>query len=386
MSPSEKQNPMPATKGDSAREAPRIGFMKKFVFMVVLIVLFLGTIEGAARLFFADPHDSPLMIPVPGKKDEWKQSELHAGDPYLFWRNRPNAELVYKGVDVSTNAFGMRDDATTQRKPRGTYRIVSLGESTTFGSKVAQNETYSARLESCLDERVTERDVEVLNIGTPGWSLVQSYVWLEREGVDFDADMVLVYHGYNDFLGTSFVARRVEGSGEDAESHAATDLELATRPRGSMERVGEWLNANSRAFRVLGHRMRQMAQDAKSEEPTTNVDEAMASGDDDGVRVPEEERREVLARMASLAKRRGFELVILVPCYREFDEHRDVLFEVANAEGLTIIDLEAAVEALGGSRDDHFADASHPGERLHAEFAALLCERLAGAIAEPAGD
>lgn len=378
MSPSEAQSPNPSSPRPAT---PRIGFMKKFVFMVVLLALFLGMIEGAARLFFADPHDSPLMIPVPGKKDEWKQSELHAGDPYLFWRNRPDAELVYKGVDVRTNAFGMRDDATTRRKPHGTYRILSLGESTTFGSKVAQSDTYSAKLEDCLDERDGERDVEVLNIGTPGWSLVQSYVWLEREGLGFDPDMVIVYHGYNDFLGTSFVARRVEGTGDDAEASGTTDLALAMRPRGTMERVGEWLNANSRAFRVIGHRMRQMAQDAKSEAPKTNVDEAMASGDDDGVRVPEEDRREVLGRMARLAEQHDFELVILVPCYREFDEHRALLFEVADAENVAIIDLEAAVEALGGARDDHFADASHPGARLHAEFAALLCEKLGARIA-----
>lgn len=374
--------------------------------MLVVLVLFLGVIEGAARLFFEEPPDAPILLPT---RDGWKTSEIHRSDPYLFWRNRADASLVYKGVDVTTNSLGMRDDPTTRTKPPGAFRILSLGESTTFGSKVEQDELYGAVLERCLSERLPERDVEVLNMGTPGWSLVQSYVYLEREGFDLDPDIVMIYHGFNDALPTSYTSRRNEAAG--IEGHGdGTDLALAERPRGGLERFGAWLHARSLAFRWVGHRMKSLSQ---SQEPQKSVDEAQPEAERDdaggasengagregagregagvpgervpGERVPEGDRREVLRRMLEMTQRHGCRLVILVPCYRSFDQHRTVLEEFAWQNDVPLIDLEASIEALGGDRQALFADGSHPKAVVHAEYAAQICSFLLseGLVAEP---
>ncbi len=360
----------------SASGAGGLSPLKKLLFMGIVLLLFVLGIEGGARLFLEDPADSPLMIPV--GPDEWKASELHRSDPYLFWRNRTDVDIVYKGARVVTNSHGMRDDPVTKRKPAGGFRVLSLGESTTFGSKVEQEECYSMRLEECLDGRSAGREVEVLNAGTPGWSLVQSFVYLEREGLEFDPDVILVYHGFNDLLPTSYTSKRVERAGGSGESgpEAGTDLALASRKRGTLERVGAWVHERSRAFRWMAHKAGQAAAEAKRKKPKTTVEEANPKGEQ-LARVPEADRLEVLTRMERLAKEHGARLLILNPCYRSFMEHRAVLETFVAEHDVEYLDLEPAVESLGGDRKTHFADGSHPKATVHAKYAEMICEKIA---------
>jgi len=367
------------TEASAPPSSRRVGPIQKLLFAIAVPVLFLGLIEGGARLFLDDPADAPLLIPD-RRRDKWQRSELHRSDPHLFWRNRANADIDYNGIRVRTNDLGLRDDPAPVEKPPGEIRVLSLGESTTFGSKVEQDRTYSAVLEDCLARRLEDWSVDVLNAGTPGWSLVQSWVYLEREGVRLGPDVVLVYHGYNDFLPTSFVSRRTGGGREAPEgSDAATDLELVRRRGSGIVRVGSWLHEHSRAFRWLAHRLRSVSGDGSAAEGAP-IESRVGEG---SPRVPRDDRLEVLRRMLETTRSRGIALVLLVPVYREFLEHREVLLEFARENDVTVVDLERAVEALGGDRARLFEDPSHPGAELHAEFAAQICELLVDRLLPP---
>ena len=91
----------------------------------------------------------------------------------------------------------------SRAKPPGVFRILSLGESTTFGDKLEATENYSYRLEELLNADPTlGRRVEVWNCGIPAYSTYQSLRWLELDGLGFQPDLVLFYHEINDFLPT----------------------------------------------------------------------------------------------------------------------------------------------------------------------------------------
>src|SRR6185295_19417304 len=70
--------------------------------------------------------------------------EIYEPDARLYWRLRPNQDCFTK-VDrrpVHINAQGTRGPEFQVPKPAGTFRILSLGDSRTFGWGLADEETY----------------------------------------------------------------------------------------------------------------------------------------------------------------------------------------------------------------------------------------------------
>jgi lysophospholipase L1-like esterase len=82
-----------------------------------------------------------------------------------------------------------------------TYRIVALGESTTFGMTMApEDKPWPELLEQMIRERLkTTRPVEVINAGVPSYSLSDNLPRLPREIRPLRPDMIISYHGCNGF-------------------------------------------------------------------------------------------------------------------------------------------------------------------------------------------
>ena len=102
------------------------------------------------------------------------------------------------GFRTHTNAFGFRSKETAFEK-RG-FRIVMLGDSFTFGTGVADEESFSWVLDDLLDAGPGSAGAEILNAGTNGSSNVSQINYFRADGVRFDPDLVVlnVYTG-NDF-------------------------------------------------------------------------------------------------------------------------------------------------------------------------------------------
>jgi hypothetical protein len=122
--------------------------------------------------------------------------------PWGLRINEPGARYRHKSADVTVyfqiNGQGMRADRDfPHAKPAGTKRIVSLGDSFTVGYEVAAEDTFSSVL-----ERELRRDgipVEVLNCGVSGFSTAEECLYLERELLRYQPDLVLVSFFPNDF-------------------------------------------------------------------------------------------------------------------------------------------------------------------------------------------
>ncbi len=152
--------------------------------LVGALVLVAVALEGAAR--FVDPRH--------GFAAWYTQSMTYLIDDEVDWVSEPRR---YEWTRVDETFF--RGPAVARAKPPGAFRIVALGGSSTFEIGKADDETWPSLLRRRLDERgESMHPIEVMNAATPGYSTWQSSRLLEKRVLDWQPDLVLVYHLAND--------------------------------------------------------------------------------------------------------------------------------------------------------------------------------------------
>lgn len=98
------------------------------------------------------------------------------------------------------NVLGIRSPYETLRKEPGVLRIVAIGDSFTWGDKIASpDSTWPAQLEGELRDRLPV-PVEVVNLGELGYTMVNGAERLRRLGWQFEPDVVVVQFYLNDIL------------------------------------------------------------------------------------------------------------------------------------------------------------------------------------------
>jgi len=121
--------------------------------------------------------------------------EIYAADPLLYWKLKPNQDC-YTKIDhkpVHVNSRGTRGPEFQVPKPPGTLRILSLGDSRTFGWGLTEAETYSGLIEKMLQQYVGPgKRVEVINAGVNAWSYGQMYTYLREFGLQYQPDIVVL--------------------------------------------------------------------------------------------------------------------------------------------------------------------------------------------------
>ena len=147
-------------------------------------LLLLGGMELTARLFGGPLPELP--------RHDWISGQFEA-DPYLKWVLSPGVSM---GEGEHINAQGMRDLPLGERKPEGQKRLLVLGDSSVFGAGVRLEETFVQRLEASLNPAelpATERSIQVLNGGVPGYSTYQCLERLRRS-LPLGLDGVILYN------------------------------------------------------------------------------------------------------------------------------------------------------------------------------------------------
>ncbi|MDY7094108.1 MAG: SGNH/GDSL hydrolase family protein [Acidobacteriota bacterium] len=330
------------------------------VFASVVLLLTLLLLEALSWL----PGRAELPDPLISESNpEWRESRVY--DPLLFWALQPG----YRGEEIEqVNALGLRGPEVGA-KESGELRILSLGESTTFGAKVAYEESYSAVLQQELGRCAPPgRIVRVINAGVPGYSLFQGVTYLEHRGLELDPDLVLFYFGYNDFLKVSYRAMR--DAGAEAEGARLTDREIFERRQRWPVRASEALAEHSNLYRWM-----LVVSGAAEPAPRVKVDRSL-------VRVPAEDRRELFGRALGLCRERGITPVIVVPWYRRFHRHEALLRQLAEEHGVVTVDLPARFADLPEPRHAYFLDRVHPNPEGHRRMAAAMAEALVAKLGD----
>ena len=121
--------------------------------------------------------------------------EIYEPHPQLYWRLKPNQDCFTK-IDrkpVQVNSHGTRGREFSAAKPAGTLRIISLGDSRTFGWGLSEAETYSGLLEKQLQEQFgATKKIEVINCGVNAWSYPQMSVFCREFALKWQPDLVIL--------------------------------------------------------------------------------------------------------------------------------------------------------------------------------------------------
>jgi lysophospholipase L1-like esterase len=132
-------------------------------------------------------------------------AELVLRIPAVAWRTggpiaRQMVEARYDQIWLR-NIFGVRSRYETVRKPPGVRRIVSVGDSFTFGALIPHTDSiWTSRLERLLWAREGEGTSEIINLARNGYTTANEAEVMRRIGWQFDPDLVIVQFLANDAL------------------------------------------------------------------------------------------------------------------------------------------------------------------------------------------
>ena len=193
--------------------------------------------------------------------------EIH---PHGLWRQSPTrgfglvpsfvGQHVFDDfqVKIAISAHGLRDRLYGPKSPN-TFRILTLGDSFTFGFGVEALDAYPKRLESILRVRTAVPAFEVINGGASGYATNQELVFLHEEGLSFQPDLVLIgFFGFNDFRDNQLPMDRFTVSDGYLYDRDGYEEVLKAKQRG-LDLPGKgYLWAKSHAYRFLAQRYHQL--------------------------------------------------------------------------------------------------------------------------------
>ena len=271
-------------------------------------------------------------------------------------------------VEAAINTSGLRGPEIASPKPRGSFRVLCVGDSFTFGEGVREEDTFVARLRTLLGCGGDGARCEVINCGVSSYNTADEIAYLENVWVNLEPDLVLIVFVIND---------------------AYSDAVFGPLHRGWVEGVTRL----SEARYIAGSRFLAVAYDRllrwRKARETRRIylsqftESPLISGHN------WDDCRAALARAADLARERQFRLglVIFPELYRLDNRypfasaHRLVADEAARL-GIPVLDLLDAfrgrdARALWVHPTDH-----HPNEEAHR----IAAEAIHGFLDVAAGD
>ncbi len=174
-------------KRESKRQAtrpgrPRLPLGKRLAFHAVTVVFFFGLLE--------------LLLAVAGIRPLVVEEDPYVGFSSFLKLYEDDGERL-RTAPVKLSHFN--DQSFPSRKPGGTFRVFSLGGSTTFGRPFDDATSWSGWLRTYLAAVAPDRDFEVINAGGVSYASYRVTKLME-ELVEYDPDLFLVYSGHNEFL------------------------------------------------------------------------------------------------------------------------------------------------------------------------------------------
>jgi lysophospholipase L1-like esterase len=126
---------------------------------------------------------------------------LYYAHPYVSYEIKPGYQRKGK---AHINALGFRGDDLQPEKPAGKYRVVALGDSTTYGITNEYDETYPFQLERMLDADLNTDRIEVVNAGLVSATSAESFVRFYMRILPLQPDMVVLYGALGDVFPRAF--------------------------------------------------------------------------------------------------------------------------------------------------------------------------------------
>ena len=135
-------------------------------------VLLLGVVVAEVGLRWINPHRLHRREVGEQVYSEW-----------YGWENRRGFEGPLHGALTTVDSRGRRSPGRVTRDSARRPRVLMLGDSITFGSGVRDEETFCALM---------ARRHDVVNLGVEGYGTDQELLKLEREGLAYHPDVVVL--------------------------------------------------------------------------------------------------------------------------------------------------------------------------------------------------
>lgn len=339
----------------------------RVIAVLVSIVLFLTISELTLRLLDPDLFFQNQFFPLNRDMDF---PQVYNKDHDLFWKFRQDItteskEFSYLSYHIDKDGF--RGDEVLDQKPD--LRLLSLGNSCTFGWGVEHDQIFTEQLEKILANQRPGKTVEVINAGVPGYSSYQGLKYYADDLIKYHADIVLIMFGWNDQWTAG-------GNISDADQQLPPQWVLSLRN----------VMTRTRLYQLMRKILLSLS------EPDGKV-EAYHTG---GVhRVSTKEFNANLKKIIKLVKENGSQPILLIPpiasltnyfepgTVSEFhSRHAYYQREVVLAGQYTrtpVVDLQTAFDKYRNLFNDVQADAihfNHLGHRTAAEVIAVTIDSI----------
>ncbi|RMG40597.1 MAG: hypothetical protein D6719_10490 [Candidatus Dadabacteria bacterium] len=199
-----------------------------YIFLILVVpLLFFGAIELLARFFEAlglssNKNSSDLtldmpawMVPGTSKPKKYSADDLkwmnlfESGDGFRV-RMRPNVSARVKNTfslvnrikpvyfNLRSNSEGFRSSEFDYNKPKGSFRLLLFGDSSSFGWGVERNEIFFELLADKIKKSRPSFKVQNYNLSMPGDSSEFGRLIFDKYIDKLSPDLVIVSFGAND--------------------------------------------------------------------------------------------------------------------------------------------------------------------------------------------
>lgn len=204
---------------------------KLFIFIIVtqlLIIFFLGfnyiskknqKIQGEVAISPIEKEE--LTFPTDSKFEHFYELECDiVAESKQEW-------LPYVAkYTYNSDCLNERFDYSVE-KPKGVFRLMTLGDSYTFGQYVNTEDNYPEQLEELLNNQLNCQNIEkfeVINLGVPGYDIQYSVHRFKKRGAKYQPDLILWFLKGDDFSQLQeLMAERVDQIEDEASRSGLTE-------------------------------------------------------------------------------------------------------------------------------------------------------------------
>jgi len=215
-----------------------------FLYLIAELLLSLGQFiryKNEIKPYYVTPLLRPLVRLF--VKDDYVPRTLSMYEwPWDYKTDRARPGYYPSPIDkthppYTINSFGLRGKNFQIPKPKGIYRILVFGGSSTFGGESPDDQTYPARLEQILRQKIGRENIEVINYGIHTKSLYWIAQQYFREAEKLQADLVII----NSIRNTYF----------DQTQRWTHYSDIVTPQRAQMTKLHLFLSDNVLCYRAL---------------------------------------------------------------------------------------------------------------------------------------
>jgi lysophospholipase L1-like esterase len=332
---------------------------------------------------------NPLKRELVGRENILRKSSF----PEMAYEGVPNSEAYVWGTQIKINSFGFRDREYELDKNKGTYRIVVLGDSITFGNMFSIENIYTEQLEDLFAKK--KKDVEVLNLGMTGYDTLAEVSALEHIGLRFKPNLVIVGYCINDIAISGNLAEIIR---TEKYSSYIYRFRLVQFVSGKIDRVREILklkklNKEEEFIKKYKDHMSDISDDDelnKMKEDLKLLSKEEGDNDDLFVGLYSSENhlrklRYSLERLKQLKDKHEFNVIVLIVSYLKEDDkskkNYQIIYNIIKHEssrlGFDIVNTYNTFKTAGfNNLIKTERDGIHPNELGHKLMSTLLYENI----------